>query len=303
MADPVGWPVSVHSISDWVTPFRISLMTWTNLSLVGCSLSLRWIGSADVPLCRRLLSAVSRSASHEAEMYSFCPLCRHPVWPDCGSVSSELDMYLLSMYLYALLCRHLLSFDPAVRRTASCEVEMYSPPPCFRLILTFCYCFYGFFRKLDIASGKSPDRNKVGPFHALTRWAKLCDFAPDIQDAMELRALGPHALFVKVIYTLGIWRIFPSDLTLCGLHELLRQNVGDIQVGKSEKVSRTVSASPHMLDMTAMSTSGVIAPPPEVPVGNVLPLATVVSIMDAISTGTPFVVPPAPGIEWPMMQA
>ena len=58
-----------------------------------------------------------------------------------------------------------------------------------------------------------------------------------------------------------------------------------------------------MLDMTVMSTSGVIAPPPEVPVRNILPLATVVSIMDAVSTGTPFVVPPTPGIERPVMQA
>ena len=252
-----------------------------------------------------LLSAVSRSASHEVEMYLFFPLCRHPVWPDGGSVSSELDMYLLGMYLYALLCRHLLSFDPAVRRTASCEVEMYSPPSYFRLILTFCYCFYGFFRELDIASGRSPDRNKADPFHALTRWAKLYDFAPDIQDAMELRALGPHAIFVKVIYTLGSRRIFSSDLALGGLHEFSCQNVADIQEGKSEKVSRTVSASPPMLDMTVTSTSGVIAPPPEVPVRNVLPLATVVSIIDAItiSTGTPFVVPLAPGIERPVMQA
>ena len=52
-----------------------------------------------------------------------------------------------------------------------------------------------------------------------------------------------------------------------------------------------------------MSTSGVIASPPEVPVRNVLPLATVVSIMDAASMDTPFVEPPAPGIEWPVMQA
>ena len=143
------------------------------------ALSLRWTGSADIPLCRHLLSAVIRS-THEVEMYLFFPLCRHPVWPDGGSVSSELDMYRLGMYLYALLCRHLLSFDPAVRRTASCDVEMYSPPPCFRLILTFCYCFYGLFRELDIASGRSPDRNKADPFHAPTRWAKLYDFAPDI---------------------------------------------------------------------------------------------------------------------------
>ena len=120
---------------------------------------------------------------------------------------------------------------------------------------------------------------------------------------MELRALGPHAIFVKVIYTLGSRRIFPSDLALCGLHEFLRQNVADIQEGKSAKVSRTVSASPLILDMTVISTSVVIAPPPEVPVRNVLPLATVVSIMDAVSTRTPFVVPPAPGIERPVMQA
>ena len=213
------------------------------------------------------------------------------------------EMYRLGMYLYALLCRRLLTFDPAVRRTASCEVEMYSPPPCFRLILTFCYCFYGFFRELDIASGRSPDRNKVDPFHAPTRWAKLYDFAPDIQDAMELQALGPHAIVVKVIYTLGSRRIFPSDLALCGLHEFLRLNIADIHEGKSEKVSGTISASPLMLDMTVMSTSGVIASPPEVPVRNVLPLATVVSIMDAVSTGTPFVVPPAPGLERPVMQA
>ena len=135
------------------------------------------------------------------------------------------------------------------------------------------------------------------------RWAKLYDFAPDIQDAMELRALGPHAIFVKVIYTLGSRRIFQSDLALCGLHEFLRLNVVDIHEGKSEKVSGTVSASPLLLDMTAMNTSRVIASPPEVPVRNVLPLATVVSIIDAVSMGTPFVVPLTPEIERPVMQA
>ena len=167
--------------------------------------------------------------------------------------------------------------------------------------MAFCYCFYGFFRELDIASGRSPDRNKADPFHAPTRWAELYDFAPDIQDAMEPRALGPHAIFVKVIYTLGSRRIFPSDLALCGLYEFLRQNVVHIQEGKLEKVSRTVSASP--LGHDCYEYFRVIAPPPEVPVRNVLPLATVVSIMDAVSTGTPFVVPPAPGIERPVMQA
>ena len=32
MAGPVDWPVSAHSISDWVTPFRITSQTWTMLS-------------------------------------------------------------------------------------------------------------------------------------------------------------------------------------------------------------------------------------------------------------------------------
>ena len=250
------------------------------------ALSLRWIGSADVPLCHHLLSVVIRSAAPEVELYWFFLLYRHPVWPDGGSVSSELDVYRLGMYLYAPLCRHLLSLDPAVRRTASCEVEMHFPPTCFRLILTFCYCFYGFFRELDVGSGRSPDRNKADAFHAPTRWAKLCDFAPDIQDAMELRALRPHAIFVKVIYTLG------SQIK-CNGHP------GRV----FRKVSGTVSASPLLLDMTVMSTSGVIASPTEVPVRNVLPLATVVNIMYAVSTGTPFVVPPAPGIERPVIQA
>ena len=266
MAGPVGWPVSAHSISDWVTPFRISPWTWTKLSLVGSSLSLRWIGSADVPLGRHLLSVVIRSAAHEVEICWFLPLYRHPVWPYGGSMSSELDVYRLGMYLYAPLCRHLLSLDPAVRQTASCEVEVYFPPTCFELILTFCYCFYGLFRELDIGSGRLPDKNKADPFHALARWAKLYDFAPDIQDAMELWALGPHAIFVKVIDTLG-------SRIKCYGHpgRVLR------------KVSGTVSASPLLLDMTAMSTFGGIASPPEVPVRNVLPLWSVLCMLSVRS--------------------
>ena len=100
------------------------------------ALPFRWIGSVDVPLCRHLLSAVSQSAYHEMETSLFVPLCRHPVWPDVGRVVAELDIYLLDMSLHALLCRHLLSFDPAVPRTASGEGEMYTLPPCFKLILT-----------------------------------------------------------------------------------------------------------------------------------------------------------------------
>ena len=253
------------------------------------ALPFRWIGSAEVPLYHHLLPAVSRSASHEVEAPFLSPLCRHPVWPDGGSVFAELSMYELDMSLYAPLC-HLLSFGPAVHRTASREGEMFSLPPCFRLILTFCYCFYDFLRELDLGSGRSPDRDEADPFHGQTRWAKLNYFAPDIPDAMDLWALGPHAILVKVI-------------SVCRLHVFFHQYVADLRERKSENVLRTVSASPLILDMTVSGTSGVIATPPEVPARKVLPLATGVNILHAVSSGTPFVVPPAPGIERPVMQA
>ena len=79
----------------------------------------------------------------------------------------------------------------------------------------------------------------------------------------------------------------------------------DIQPRKRRlgKVSRTVSSSPLVLDMTVMCTSGVMAPPPGISTRDVLALATVVSTMDAVSTSTPFVVPPAPVVERPGKQA
>ena len=122
------------------------------------ALPFRWMGSAEVPLCHHLLPAVSRSASHEVEAPFHSPLCRQPVWPDSGSVFAELSMYELAMSLYAPLCRQLIFFDPAVHRTASSEGEMFSLPPCFRLILTFCCYLYGFLRELDLAFRRPPDR-------------------------------------------------------------------------------------------------------------------------------------------------
>ena len=87
MAGPVGWPVT--GSLPFGSPHRLE-----RSCLWLAALSLRWIGSADVPLCRHLLPAVIRSASHEVEIYCFFPLCRQPVWPDGGSVSSKLGMYL-----------------------------------------------------------------------------------------------------------------------------------------------------------------------------------------------------------------
>ena len=139
----IGSVPVVQWIDDWVTRYRIFPETWTMLSMAG---------SPEVPLCHHLLPAVSRSASHEVEAPFLSPLFRHPVWPDGGSVfADELSMYELAMSLYAPLCRQLLFFDPAVHRTTSGEGEMFSLPPCFILILTFCYCFYDFLRELQIA--------------------------------------------------------------------------------------------------------------------------------------------------------
>ena len=107
---------------------------------------------------------------------------------------------------------------------------------------------------------------------------------------MELWALRPHVILVKVI-------------SVCGLHVFFHQYVADVRERKSENVFRTVSTSPLVFDLTIMRRSGAIATPPEIPVRKILPLTTVVSIIDDVSTVTPFVVPPPPDIERPVMQA
>ena len=93
---------------------------------------------------------------------------------------------------------------------------MYSLPPYFRLILTFSYFSYEFLRELDLGTGRSPDTDKAGSFHGQIRWAKLNDFAPDMQDAMELWALMPHARLAKVI-------------SVCKLHVFFHQYVADLR--------------------------------------------------------------------------
>ena len=103
---------------------------------------------------------------------------------------------------------------------------------------------------------------------------------------MELWALRPHAIFVKVI-------------SVCRLHVFFHQYVADLREERSENVLRTVSASAFLLDITVMSSSAVIVSPSD---GQIQPLTTVVSNTDADSMVTPFVVPPPPDIERPVMQ-
>ena len=106
---------------------------------------------------------------------------------------------------------------------------------------------------------------------------------------MELWTLRPHVILVKVIF-------------VCGLHVFFHQYVADVRERKSENIFRTVSTSPLVFNLTVMCTSGAIATPPEIPVKKILLLTTVVSIIDDVSTVTPFVVPPPPDIERPVMQ-
>ena len=161
---------------------------------------------------------------------------------------------------------------------------MYSLPPYFRLILTFSYFLYEFLRELELGTGGSPDTDKADSFHRQIRWAKLNDLAPDMQDAIELWALRCHAGLVMAI-------------SVCRLHVFFHQYVADLREERSENVLRTVSAAAFLLDMTVMSSSGVIVSPSDVPVGQIQPLTTVVSSTDAGSTVTPFVAPLPPDIE------
>ena len=239
------------------------------------------------PLCRHSLGNVfAEWSKYDSVIFLDSPLCRHPVWPDGGSVFAELDMCLYDPCF--CVCGQLLAFNPAVHRTTSGEGEMYSLPPYFRLILTFSYFsyFYEFLRELEPGTGRSPDTDKADSFQGQIRWAKLNDFAPDIQDAMELWALRLHARLVKVI-------------SVCRLHVFFHQYVADLREERSENVLRTVSALAFLLDMTVMSSSGVIVSPSDVPIGQIQPLTTVVSSTDAGSAVTLFVVPPPPDIEQP----
>ena len=183
-------------------------------------LPFRCMGSAEVPQCHHLALLVSR-ASHDVDVPVHSPLyrhflgnvfaewsnydlviildspwCRHPVWPDGGSVFAELDMSLYDPCQW--VCHQLLALDPAVLRA----------PTFFRLILTFSYCLYDFLREQELGTGGSPFTDKAVSFHGQIRWAKLNVFAPDSQDVRELWVVKPHVMLVKVISVCRIHLVF-----------------------------------------------------------------------------------------------
>ena len=137
-------------------------------------------------------------------------------------------------------------------------------PPCFRLILTFSYCLYDTLRGQELGTGGSPITDKADSFHGQIRWEKFNVFAPDRQDVRELWAVRPHVILVKVI-------------CVYELHVFFHQYVADIRERKSENIFRTVSTSPLVFNMTVMLRSGPIRISPDVPVGQLQPLTTVVS--------------------------
>ena len=74
------------------------------------------------------------------------------------------------------------------------------------------------------------------------------------------------------------------------------------RTGKPENIFITVSTSPLVFDITVLRRQGAIRLSPDVPVGQLQPLTTVVSCTDAGSMVTPFVVPPPPDFEQPCRQ-
>ena len=70
-------------------------------------------------------------------------------------------------------------------------------------------------------------------------------------------------------YTLDSRR---TDVTLCDLHEFLCLYATDIHEAISERVSGAISTSAVLLDVTVMSSSGVIVSPSDVPVEQLQPL-------------------------------
>ena len=122
---------------------------------------------------------------------------------------------------------------------------------------------------------------------------------PDSQDAMELLALRPRVNFVKVICVCELHVFFHQYVAYLQdersenvvlLMSALRDSQPEgenyvcqsaIQTEKSQNNFRTVSTSPLVFNITVMCRSGPIRISPDVPVGQLEPLTTVVSCADS----------------------
>ena len=99
------------------------------------------------------------------------------------------------------------------------------------LLCSFCRAF----ATRAMVSGRSPDRDQADPFYAPSRSVRLCDFVPNIQDAMELRALRPSAELVKTMSdrdSQGIQIVTPDVHVECGFHGFLFREMGEEESGR-----------------------------------------------------------------------
>ena len=94
------------------------------------------------------------------------------------------------------------------------------------LLCSFCRAF----ATRAMVSGRSSDRDQADPFYAPSRSVRLCDFVPNIQVAMELRALRPSTELVKTMSdrdSQGIRIVTPDVHVKCVFHGFLFHEMGE----------------------------------------------------------------------------
>ena len=184
MAGPVGWPVSAHSISDWVTPLRISPQTCMQLFLLDNSLSFRWLESMDVLQGGHCRTTVGRNTP------DICFL-RHTLCIEGYLFIPSVIVILIIWCCFGVFTvRDMASDGLPDREQAGPSYAPSGPLP-------------GTFLRpvLDIRS------------------ERLYDLAPDIPDVMGLRALRPSAAVAKVMSVRDsrcIRVVTPDDHVECG---------------------------------------------------------------------------------------
>ena len=177
--------------------------------LGSAGISLHWLESVDVPQCRHLQAAVG---------------CNTPDICISGW-STRVEMYLLLREIVLLLCAFCRAF--ATRAMVSdrlpCMDQVgpsYAPD-------TICISIFPRLHRRRV-SALLP-----GTFFCPTldiTSEKLCDFVPNTQDAMELRAIRPTADLVNTMAardSQSIRLVTPEVHVECGFHRFLLHEMGE----------------------------------------------------------------------------
>ena len=124
---PIPTAVSVRTVvaEEWMDRFVVDLLECPSVSRT--SAVARTFGPAVSeeysPVDPAGRNAIVEWSKYDLVIFLDSPLCRHPVWPDGGSVFAELYMYLDDSCLCVFL--QLLAFNPAVHRTASASAILF----------------------------------------------------------------------------------------------------------------------------------------------------------------------------------